>query len=79
MAACIVSPLRFKVPEALERDLLRGWGCLEGQEFYFERPLPAAQVEVLLRHRATLPLSFPSRVPEAPEEAAEARLAPAAP
>jgi EAL domain-containing protein (putative c-di-GMP-specific phosphodiesterase class I) len=31
--------------------LLKSWGCREGQGYYFARPMPAKDVELLLRNR----------------------------
>jgi sensor c-di-GMP phosphodiesterase-like protein len=41
--------------------LLKAWGCREVQGFYFAKPLPAEEVEELLRKRTLAPR--PSRRP----------------
>jgi predicted signal transduction protein with EAL and GGDEF domain len=47
------------IAEAVEKreqiDLLTSWGCPDGQGFYFAKPLPAEEVEPLLRRGVAVP------------------------
>jgi predicted signal transduction protein with EAL and GGDEF domain len=41
-------------------DLLKNWGCLEVQGFYFARPLAVKDVTVLLRKGIVQPTIYPT-------------------